>query len=138
MKIIDFEQKGNVVRFYFGNDDCTDYWGDDWDDVPYEHNAGPVYDQYVKGYVDISFNFDDKVLQPATTMDDSSQFCKDDFKQRLVPCIIVVPKAVHQGSWWDSFDRWVGADGVIKIYYGDILDPDKFPAEWNILKQENK
>ena len=71
-KIIDFEVKGNVVRFYLGNK--TDEWGwtnknykdrngntpdwlkpndtyygDDWDDVPYEHNAGLVYDKFVKG-----------------------------------------------------------------------------------------
>ena len=31
MKIIDFDEKGNVVRFYLGDDNCEDYWGDDWD-----------------------------------------------------------------------------------------------------------
>ena len=44
MKILDFELKGNVIKFYLGN--CNDWWGDDWDDRPYEHNAGKVYDQY--------------------------------------------------------------------------------------------
>ena len=47
MKIIDFDKKGNVVRFYLGKDDLNDYWGDDWNDVPYEHNAGTVYDEFI-------------------------------------------------------------------------------------------
>ena len=40
-EIIDFERKGNVVRFYLGKN--GEQWGDDWDDAPYEHNAGKVY-----------------------------------------------------------------------------------------------
>ena len=32
--VIDFETRGNVIRLYYGND--PDYWGDDWDDKPYE------------------------------------------------------------------------------------------------------
>ena len=47
-KIIDFERKGNIVRFYLGDvNNSNGYYGDDWDDVPYEHNAGKVYEQYV-------------------------------------------------------------------------------------------
>ena len=57
MKIIDFSKKGNVVRFYLGEDNCKDYWGDDWNDFPYEHNAGCVYDEYIAGIVDIAFPF---------------------------------------------------------------------------------
>ena len=43
MKIIDFECTGNVVRFYLGKDNEKDYHGDDWNDTPYECNAGTVY-----------------------------------------------------------------------------------------------
>jgi hypothetical protein len=64
MKIIDFERRGNVVRLYIGNDDLAEWWGDDWNDRPYEHNAGRVYDQYVAGHVDIAFPFDSLVLEP--------------------------------------------------------------------------
>ena len=52
--IIDFERKGNVVRFYIG-DTNANYHGDDWNDRPYEHNAGTVYDRYIDHYVDIAF-----------------------------------------------------------------------------------
>ena len=30
MKIIDFEKKGNVVRFYVGSDNLENYYGDDF------------------------------------------------------------------------------------------------------------
>jgi hypothetical protein len=30
-------------RAYFTTQDIDDQWGDDWDDVPYEHNAGRPY-----------------------------------------------------------------------------------------------
>ena len=54
MKIIDWEAKGNVVRYFLGADDLESWYGDDWDDVPYEHNAEQVYDQFVKGYMDVA------------------------------------------------------------------------------------
>ena len=58
MKIIDWESKGNVIRFILGEDNDIAYWGDDWNDKPFEHNAGSVYSEFVKGYCDISFPFD--------------------------------------------------------------------------------
>lgn len=36
LKLIDWENSGHLFRFYFGKD--KDYWGDDWDDSPYELN----------------------------------------------------------------------------------------------------
>ena len=58
-KIIDFERKGNVVRFYLIKVDRNDdYYGDDWDDTPYEHNAGSVYDSFVNKIVDVFFPYD--------------------------------------------------------------------------------
>lgn len=42
MQIIDMEKKGNVVRFYLGENGKQ--WGDDWNDAPYDCNAGTVYE----------------------------------------------------------------------------------------------
>lgn len=122
MQIIDYAKKGNVVRFYLG-DANTDYWGDDWDDAPYDCNAGQVYEEYVQGYRDIAFPFDDLVLEPcdgAFNVDIS----KSDMKARRVPCIIVVPKSLHERSYQDAFRNWVGADGIKKYYFGDEMEPD--------------
>lgn len=114
-KIIDFERKGNVVRFYLGADDCNDYWVDDWNDAPYDCNAGTVYDQYITGIKDVAVPFDYLVLEPSSDM----RVSKEDMKNRTIPCIIVVPKEVHEDSWKNGFIDWIGADGIKKIYFGD-------------------
>ena len=123
MEIIDFSKKGNVVRFYLGKNgkQC----GDDWNDYPYEHNAGEVYDEFIEGYKDISFPFDDLVLEPCDG-EINSAYCKNDMIKRKVPCIIVVPKEVYGDSWvWEDFKKYVGADGIHKYYFGDdIGEPD--------------
>lgn len=122
MKIIDFERRGNVVRLYIGNDDLVEWWGDDWNDRPYEHNAGRVYDQYVAGHVDIAFPFDSLVLEPCDGAF-NSEYSKEDMQARRVPCLIIVPKEVSGDSWyWETFDHWAGADGITKLYFGDRMD----------------
>ena len=146
MNIIDFEKKGNVVRFYLGektpewgwtNPNYKDYtgktptwlepqdlyYGDDWDDYPYEHNAGSVYDEFIKGHCDVAFDFDDLVLEPCDG-EHNSEWCKEDMRDRYVPCIIVVPKEVYgESSWDDSFAKWASADGIKKYYFGDQMEP---------------
>lgn len=123
MKIIDFVKKGQSVRFLLGDDALENWYGDDWNDVPYEHNAGTVYDEFTKGYIDITFDFDDLVLEPSDDWSDNSSYCKNDMRDRRVPCVIVVPKAMADTSWDDRFSRWVGADGVKKFYFGDKMSP---------------
>ena len=119
MKIIDFEQKGNVVRFYLGADNLEDWHGDDWDDTPYEHNAGQVYSEFVSKVKDIAFDFDDLVLEPCDGYDNST-WCKDDMRDRLVPCIIVVPR--DKIDWHEDFAHYVGMDGIKKFYFGDKME----------------
>lgn len=53
MKIIDWERKGNYARFYLGDDADTTYTGEDWDELHYEENAGPVDPDHVKGHADL-------------------------------------------------------------------------------------
>ncbi len=124
MKIIDFERKGNVVRFYLGNDDCEDYHGDDWNDIPYEHNAGKVYQEYVVGYRDIAFPFEFVVLEPKDPgWSNNSRWCKNDMKARKVPCIIAVK---NPDDWHDDeFDYYLGDDNAIKLYFGDKMAESK-------------
>lgn len=126
MKIIDFDKKGNVVRFYLGDDTCQDYWGDDWNDRPYEHNAGTVYDEFVKGYVDVAFPFGANVLDPESdwTYHGNSPFCKEDFKKRRTPCVIVLPVNVVEENYLDadSYSHNVGNDNIEKFYYNDPVE----------------
>ena len=123
MKIIDFSKKGNVVRFYLGEDDLKEWWGDDWDDAPYEYNAEKVYDEYVSGHKDVAFLFDSLVIEPCEGVT-NSEWSKEDMIHRRVPCIIVVPMDLAKDSWYgQDFNHWIGVDGVEKYYFGDRMVP---------------
>ena len=121
VKIIDFAKKGNVVRFFLGDDDCNDYWGDDWNDSPYDCNAGEVYDRYVKGHRDIAFPFDYLVLEPCDGAFNCG-YCKEDMQKRRVPCIVAVPPEKQDDSWNTDFVYWSAADGVTRYYFGDKME----------------
>ncbi|MBQ7064154.1 MAG: hypothetical protein IJM90_04620 [Firmicutes bacterium] len=123
MKIIDWERKGNLVRFYLGKDDLKEWWGDDWDDTPYEHNAGTVYDEYVSGHTDICFPWDYTVLEPCCGIW-NSPYSKKDMIRCKVPCVIVAP--LDPDSFDPSFQELVGAkdgSGIVKYYFGDQMEP---------------
>jgi len=143
LRIIDFKINGSAVEFLLGSPDEKGFWtipgwkapngyepepskvcyGDDWDDRPYEHNAGPVYEQFVKGRRILHFGYGDAVLEPRDG-ELNSEWSKDDMRDRKVPCVIIVPHGIcnKSGYFDDSFDTWVGADGVIRIYMGDRIE----------------
>lgn len=84
MKIIDWQKRGHVVRFYLGSDHLESWHGDDWNDAPWEHNAGRVYDEFVRGYVDAAFAFDAELHEPGDGVA-NSQWTKNDMVARSVP-----------------------------------------------------
>lgn len=141
MKIIDFELHGNVIRFYLGKDDCDDYWGDDWDDAQYEHNAGTVYDDYIAATVDVALSADYAVAEPATGVM-NSRFSKEDFQKRISPCLIVY-KSDYSGEE-TSFSWNVGCEDALRIYFGDDFRivlaalTDRFGAvSFGVVTKEN-
>jgi hypothetical protein len=115
--IIDMERKGNLVRFYLGKNGKQ--WGDDWDDAPYEHNAGRVYDEFVTGTLDVSFNFDHQLFEPCDGTV-NSRWTKQDMIDRKVPCLVVLPKL--DDFWCYSFDDALGHPEAKKYYFGDIVN----------------
>ena len=121
MNIIDLVRKGNVVRFYLGENGKQ--WGDDWNDAPYEHNAGEVYYEYVKSYKDVSYSFDSIVLEPCDGAENgNSKLTKEDMKNRKIPCLLIVPHYLWSKDneyWGQGFDYWYGKVGVEQIYFGD-------------------
>ena len=122
-KIIDYEKKGNIVRFYLGKDDCEDYHGDDWDDAPYDCNAGKVYNEYEIGHTDIVFPFDYTVLEPCEDWRATNcRWCKDDMKQRMVPCIVAINVNNPYVDFEDCFNDVLSNDKCVKFYFGDSLE----------------
>lgn len=122
MQIIDMEKKGNVVRFYLGENGKQ--WGDDWDDAPYEHNAERVYGEYVKATKDVAFPFDYLVFEPCDGVSNSG-YSKQDMIKRKVPCLVVAPYELYKDDFfiYDNFNHWVGVDGALKYYFGDEMEP---------------
>lgn len=127
MKIIDFAKKGNVVRFYLGDDDLENWGGDDWEDLPYDLNAEPVYEKYVKATRDVAFGFDWLVLEPSDDYRINCQCSKYDMVDRRIPCLVIVPPALLNDDkydvWSRSFTYWREIDGIIEVYFGEHLDP---------------
>ena len=152
MNIIDFELKGNVIRFYLGcktdkwgwtNPDyqrrvgkdengpiykpyeflkpSDTYYGDDWDDTPYECNAGRVYGEFIYGYIDVAVAFDAYVLQPRDDWHcDNSPYCKDDFVIGKAPCIVIIPPSESYQYWGEpTYPEALGNKNALKIYFGD-------------------
>ena len=156
LEIIDIARKGNLVRFYLGkkewkwgytNPNYKDYkgetpdwlepsdiyYGDDWDDVPYEHNAGRVYDWFIKGYIDIAIGWECRIIEPYDGVI-NSKYSKEDFVNKKVPAIIILPKDFkkpssyyetdEEGNYKDAFSFFneLEDDKIAKIYYGDSVE----------------
>jgi len=91
-ELIDCELKGNMVRLYLGKNGKQ--WGDDWNDKPYEHNAGRVYDEYVEKIADISIKFEYEVNEPADFAEGgNSDFRREDFiKGKIYAFTVINPE----------------------------------------------
>ena len=120
MKIIDWRRNGNVVRLFLGRDNLDRWYGDDWNDRPYEHNAGSVYKEFVSGYFDLTFGFDEILVEPEHGHS-NSPYCKDDFRTRAAPILVVLPK----NEWTDDFEHALAHPKARRIYMGDKV-PDGF------------
>jgi len=101
-EIIDLSKKGNLVRLYLGKN--GEQKGDNWDSIPYEHNAGTVYDEFIKGYCDILIDFDCEVEEPHEHLNIvNSKYCKQDMIKKKVYALIIVsgkrePRYIYFGD----------------------------------------
>lgn len=116
--LIDFEKKCNQLRLFFG--DGEDPWGDDWDDAPYQHNAGRVYSEFIKDTAVLSFYYDDIVYEPADdyTFQDVS---KEMMLKKRVPAFVALPvKYREPESYWKcySFAELLADSHAIPFYFG--------------------
>lgn len=116
--LIDFDCKGHVVRFYLG-EPGVEPWGDDWNDTPYEHNAGEVYTEFVAGYVDVAFDFDVIVTEPCDGYL-NSPWCKEDMLKRYVPCLATMVLEDPYDKWrYEEFSNVIANDAAKKFFFYD-------------------
>ena len=115
-KILDFECFGNIVKLYLG-DTVNGVYGDDWNDTPYEHNAGTVYDKFYTDTVEIAFPLSMGVYEPCFGYS-NSPYCKKDFLFRKVPFLLF---GQLNDPWkYSDFEYLLeNAPTLNKLYIGD-------------------
>lgn len=120
-RIVDADFSGNVVRIYLGPIWRHDYWGDDWDDAPYEHNAGIVYPEFVTAMLDVAFKFDCAVVEPCDGELNSS-WCKKDMIEQRVPRFVVCDYKYLDSSWYaDNFSYVVSNGHAVRVYLDTVV-----------------
>lgn len=129
--VVDFSLHGNVVRFFLGKPG-VEPWGDDWNDAPYEHNAGTVYSEYTCACVDVAFDFDALVAEPCLGHW-NSPWSKHDMLERRVAC--VASALVEDDDRWkyeDWFDRIAGMANAWRVFLLDkvTFGDDSFVPFW--------
>ena len=132
MKLIDFERKGNLVRLYLGDD--ANFTGDDWDDYPYEDNASPVYDEYIKAIIDYAVPFEYIILEPSDNPN-GSDWCKNDMKCGYVPMFVI---GDSQENEWASFSQVIADKKVKRIYMNEEFNKEDFKDCILIKEQYHK
>ena len=146
MKILDFECFGNIVKLYLG-ETTVGIFGDDWDDTPYEHNAGTVYDRFYSKTVEIAFPLSTSVFEPCYGYL-NSPYCKNDMLFRKVPFLMFgdVEDAWTYGNFGDLLREvptlnklYIGDDWEdVLVKYGDFFTivEDKQDSECDTLQFE--
>lgn len=93
---------------FFTTNDIEKQWGDDWNDAPYEYNAGAPYEY--RDYMDCEpykidrVVFDGDFETPDSYVNQYSTYSVQDINRGVVP--------------WLQTDRYGAADKRIKIYAG--------------------
>lgn len=102
-KIIDWScAYGNIIILYLGRANLLNWCGDDWDDAPYEHNAGSVYEYYYDRTVQLIVNpkkysiieaceLRTSKYDAGTSESLNSDISKDDIKDGKSPMFILCP-----------------------------------------------
>lgn len=91
---------------YFTTRELSKQWGDDWDDVPYEHNAGEPYNHRNDGHNVIKRYFESSLVTPHLKFSDCSPYSVQKINRKEVP--------------WLSPDQYSKATHI--IFAGEPLD----------------
>jgi hypothetical protein len=127
MKILDVDIRCNTVKFYLGEDSLGNWCGDDWDDAPFEHNAGAIYREYVEAEAVFAFDWDDIVFGAEAGFN-NSPWSKNDLKARKVYALCVL-KAEDRSDdeLWRAWDI-AADDRAHRFFLGDTWDESKIPG----------
>lgn len=124
-KVIDFQRKGNIIRFYLGKKIAGWGWtkpghgkpsdtfhGTDWDVAPYRRgNVDLVNSEFVYGHYDIYVPFDFEVVEAGDYSDKNGpvRISKNALVNREMPAI-------------EIYDNKMCYDTLCEFYIGDELE----------------
>lgn len=111
---MDWEHDG-VLKLYFGDDSVEGWYGDDWDDYPWESNAGAVYDRFVDHVVTVDVA-GVETSQLTESWRGCYGVCRLDQRDRSYPLIILSDRPSED---WIAM---LAGEGSRKIYMGDAKD----------------
>jgi len=96
---------------YFTYAPLKEQWGDDWDDAPYEHNAGEPYEH--PGHKITKVAFDGEFYDPAYIAGDNSQYCVKDINEGQTPWLINGNKgiSIYAGVSLEEFTKAIKEGG---------------------------
>ena len=110
-KLCYVEQKDdylNLITLYFTND-MEKQWGDDWDDIPYEHNAGEPYEHETDVFsIIVNTNWED-VITP------HSPYSVKDINKGIIPWI-TIPRQGENSIFIKAGDTCLSVIDRIKSY----------------------
>ena len=134
----DVDADDDIITLCFCDDRRTedvyeDAFGDDWNDTPYEHNAGIVSDRFEDVIITVRKHGELSVVYPSDGHC-NSDWCRDDMKTGIVPIAVTVSDSVAEryGDDWRltigydgevCYEYVVGMKGANRIYFGDMLFP---------------
>ncbi len=101
---------------YFTNEKLSKQWGDGWDDIHYEHNAGEPYEEYNNQIIKLKFESDFKSIADRTTNSNLSvKMINDGYCYWLRNNLVDFDdNTIYAGERIDSFIN------KIKKYEGDV------------------
>ncbi len=118
--IVDFELYSNQLVLFLGKPNIADYHGDDWDDSPYDCNAGTVYREYYEDMVILNFDENFEVIEPKYGYL-NTPYCKNDMKNKKVPCILYQNVNLLPAHKYYNFAEAWASKGYNEIYMGDKI-----------------
>lgn len=119
MKIIGYQTKGNVIRFYLGSPDLKPKFPkvDDFCINPHINKAPGIYpySDFVVGYRDVVVAWNKTVFTVKT-------FTLSDITNQITPLLVIADS--DEGDYGLGYDRYKGAKDAICYYFWDDMEPD--------------
>ena len=103
----------NLITLYFTND-MEKQWGDDWDDIPYEYNAGEPYEHETDVFsIIVNTNWED-IITPCTEYLNSPYSVKD-INKGIIPWI-TIPRQGENSIFIKAGDTCLSVIDIIRAY----------------------